>query len=82
MNLYFEFEERRVTAAVDWPKDGHTITVHLNDARLTRELPTDLLFEIESNRKVAFEIEDQHNKRLIELQRVIARRLQEFANKS
>jgi hypothetical protein len=82
MNLYFEFEERRVTASVDWPRDSDTITVQLNDARLLRELPGDLLFEIKRGRKVTFEIEDQHNKRLIELQTVIARRLQEFANKS
>ena len=82
MNLYFEFEERRLTASVDWPEDRDTIVVQLNDPKIARELPTDLFFEIERGNKVTFVIEDKDNKRLIELQRVIARRLQEFANKS
>ncbi|MDB5193669.1 MAG: hypothetical protein JWQ96_3232 [Segetibacter sp.] len=82
MNLYFEFEERRVTAAVDWPEDRDTIVVHVTDAVIARDLPTDLFFEIERGNKVTFVIEDLDNKRLIDLQKVISRRLQEFANKS
>jgi len=82
MLLYFEFEERRVKADVTWPKGKGSISVHVTDPDLARDLPTDLLFDVGANNKVHYTIEDRDNKRLIELQDVIARRLQEFVNKS
>lgn len=81
MILYFEFEDRRAKADVLWPKDDEPIAVHLTDPHLRKELPTDLLFEVGDSRKVVFTIESPDDKRLIELQTVIARRLQEFVNK-
>jgi hypothetical protein len=80
MILYFEFEDRRVKADVKWPKDDESIAVHITDKQLANALPPDLLFDVEASR-VIFTIEDPANKRLIELQSVIARRLQEFVNK-
>ncbi len=82
MLLYFEFDERRVKAEVTWPKHGRTITVHITDKQLTSEMPPDLLFEIEQGNKVSYTIESSDEKRLIELQKVISRRLQELVNKS
>jgi hypothetical protein len=82
MLLYFEFDDKRVKADVTWPKDKGPITVHLTDAELTRDLPSDLLFDVEAGNKVSYTIEDRDDKRLIELQDVISRRLQEFVNKS
>ncbi len=82
MILYFEFEERRVKAEVTWPKNGGTITVHITDTELANELPPDLLFDIKQGNKVAYTIEDTNDKRLVELQNVISRRLQELVNKS
>lgn len=82
MLLYFEFEERRVKAEVTWPKNRGTITVHLTDKNLTDEFPTDLLFDIAPGNKVSYTIENPDDKRLIELQNIISRRLQEFVNKS
>lgn len=82
MLLYFEFEERRVKAEVTWPKNKGTITVHLTDKNLTDQFPPDLLFDIAPANKVSYTIEDRDDKRLIELQNVISRRLQEFVNKS
>jgi len=80
MILYFEFEEKRRKADVKWPKDDEPIAVHLNDRELAKTLPTDLLYDVE-NRRVVFQIEDRDNKRLTELQEIIARRLQEFVQK-
>jgi hypothetical protein len=82
MLLYFEFEHRRVKADVTWPKDKGPITVHVTDAELARDLPTDLLFDVTRGNRVSYTIEDKDDKRLIELQNVISRRLQEFVNKS
>ena len=82
MLLYFEFDDRRVKAEVNWPKRKDTIPVHITDPRLAREMPTDLFFEVDRTNKVVFTVENPDNKRLTELQRVIARRLQEFVNKS
>jgi hypothetical protein len=81
MILYFEYDNRRVKANVDWPKDDEPISVHLTDAAMVREFPTDLFFDVEEGRKVVFVIEDKDNERLLELQSVIARRLQEFVIK-
>ena len=78
MLLYFEFEEKRRKADVSWPKNGQNIIVHITDPELARELPTDLFYDIENENKVVFTIEDQDNKRLLELQNVIKRRLQEL----
>jgi hypothetical protein len=82
MTLYFEFEQRRVKAEVDWPKDKGAISVHLTDPELSAELAPDLLFDITAGNKVSYTIESRDDKRLIELQSVISRRLQEFVNKS
>lgn len=82
MNLYFEFEDRKVTALVEWPKRDEPIVVHLTDARMIREFPTDLYFEVGAKNKVEFVEEDNDNKRLLELQNVLSKRLQEFVNKS
>lgn len=81
MLLYFEFDEKRVQAHVDWPRDDEPIAVHLTDPKMIREFPTDLFFDVETGRKVMFTIEDKDNDRLLELQSVIARRLQEFVTK-
>ncbi len=82
MLLYFEFEGRRVVADVEWPKGDDPIVVHLTDAKMVKEFPTDLNFEIKGSRKVSYILEDKDNKRLTELQDVIGRRLQEFVTKS
>lgn len=81
MILYFEFEDRKVTALVDWPKKDEPIVVHLRDAKMVRDFPTDLHFEVDARNKVGFILEDRDNKRLTELQNVLSRRLQEFVNK-
>ena len=82
MILYFEFEERRLKAEMTWPKNRGTVTVHVTDTQLANELPPDLLFDIAPENKVTYTIENPNDKRLIELQRVISRRLQELVNKS
>jgi hypothetical protein len=82
MLLYFDFEDRRVKAEVNWPKQRGTIPVQITDPRLAREMPTDLFFEVGRGNKVVFTVENPDNKRLTELQNVIAKRLQEFVNKS
>jgi len=61
------------------PKSEGNIIVHLTDRALSRDFPTDLYFEIKQGNKVTFIIEDPGNKRLLELQNVIGRRLQELA---
>jgi hypothetical protein len=80
MILYFEFDNRRRKADVKWPQHDEPIAVHINDKELAKEFPTDLLFDVEQ-RKVVFTTEDIHNKKLTELQNVLARRLQEFVQK-
>jgi hypothetical protein len=82
MTLYFEFEDRKVTANVTWPKNDDPIIVNLTDRQMVRDFPTDLYFEVGARNKVEFIIEDKNNDRLIDLQNVISRRLQEFVNKS
>jgi hypothetical protein len=79
MLLYFEFEERRRKADVKWPKDDEAIVVHINDNEIAADLPVDLIFDVDAG-KVIFNIEDMHNKRLLDLQKVLSRRLQEFVN--
>lgn len=81
MILYFEYDNRRVKANVDWPKNDEPIAVHITDPAMVREFPTDLFFDVGDGRKVVFTIEDKDNKRLLELQSVLARRLQEFVAK-
>jgi hypothetical protein len=81
MLLYFEFEDRRSHAEVTWPKNGDPIVVHLSDKRITKDMPGDLYFDVRSN-KVTYTLEDSHNKRLTELQSILARRLQEFVTRS
>ena len=82
MLLYFEFEDKRRRADVSWPGNNDNIVVHLTDKELASEFPTDLYYTVEDDRKVSFEIEDIANERLLELQNVIRRRLQEFTNKT
>ncbi len=80
MLLYFEFEEKRHKADVTWPKKDENIVVQINDSELSKHFPTDFYFETNKG-KVSFIIEDKDNKRLLELQTIISRRLQEFVNK-
>jgi len=81
MLLYFEYEGIRRKAEVVWPKSKGNIIVHLSDKELAKEFPTDLYFEEESRNKVVFTVEDTANKRLLELQNVISRRLQELVKR-
>lgn len=81
MLLYFEFEEKRRKADVEWSKNRENIVVHVNDKELAKDLPTDLYYEVRNGNKVVFTIEDSSNERLSELQNVIGRRLQELENK-
>lgn len=82
MILYFEFEGRRVNAEVTWPKDGDPIEVRVTDKKITKDLPPDLYFDVRPGNKVSYIVEDPQNKRLVELQDVLSRRLQEFVTKS
>jgi hypothetical protein len=82
MLLYFEFEERRVQADVKWPEDDEPIEVHVLDKQIAEDFPTDLFFDVEDGKQVTFIIEDKDNERLIDLQTIISRRLQEFVTKS
>lgn len=81
MILYFEFEDRPVQAEVLWPKNGEDIEVHLTDSQLLSHFPADHFFEIKRGNQVSYTIENPTNKRLIDLQIVISRKLQEFVNK-
>lgn len=81
MMLYFEFEEKRRKADVTWPKNEGNIIVHITDNELTKDLPADLYFEVTRGNKVDFIIEDSGNDRLLALQNVLSRRLQELVNK-
>ncbi len=80
MILYFDFEDKRRTAEVTWPDHTGSIQVTLTDKELTEKLPFDLLFDMNRKNKVSFIEENPEHKRLIQLQKIISRRLQEFAN--
>ena len=80
MTLYYDFEGKRMNAEVYWPKNASTIQVQLTDNRLTWDLPDDLLFDINRINKISYMVENPANRRLTELQKVLAKRLQEFAN--
>ena len=80
MIFYYDFEGRRMHGKVYWPTIGNTINVDLTDSELIKELPSDLIFEIKRGRRIGYTIESRGNKRFSELQRVIGKRLQEFAN--
>ena len=80
MTLYYDFEGKRMNADVYWPKNASTIQVQLTDNRLSRDLPDDLLFDINRINKISYMVENPANRRLTELQKVLAKRLQEFAN--
>ena len=69
-----------MNAEVYWPKNASTIQVQLTDNRLTRDLPDDLLFDINRINKISYMVENPANRRLTELQKVLGKRLQEFAN--
>ncbi|MCW3080202.1 hypothetical protein [Segetibacter sp.] len=81
MLLYFEFEDKRRKADVEWPRNKGNIVVHINDREIAAHLPTDLYYEVEDGNKVVFTIEDSSNKRLSALQSVLGKRLQELVNK-
>jgi len=79
MILYFEFEDKRRKAEVIWPKNNNdNIIVHITDRELSKDLPTDLYFETREDNKTSFIVEDPTNKRLVALQEVLNRRLQEI----
>jgi hypothetical protein len=80
MTLYFDFEERRRMAQVTWPEDYGSIHVNITDAELLKKLPPDLIFEINRRNKISFIEENPDNKRLVHLQKIISRKLQELAN--
>ncbi len=80
MIIYYDFEGRRMNAEVDWPNHSGSIQVQLTDKRLLKDLPADLLFDINRINKITYTIENPANKRLTELQKVLSKRLQEFAN--
>lgn len=80
MILYFEFEGKRRKAEVQWPQNAGSINIQLTDADLARKLPVDLIFDMNENNKIFYTIENPDNKRLVQLQNVISKRLQEFAN--
>jgi|GEM_PF-1941389 len=79
MTFYYDFEDRRLHAEVYWPANARTIQVELTDSRLIKEFPGDLIFDIKCGRKISYTLENPANKRLSELQRIIGKRLQEFA---
>ncbi|HEX8462740.1 MAG TPA: hypothetical protein VF623_14990 [Segetibacter sp.] len=80
MLLYFEFEEKRRKADVTWPKKGRDIVVHITDNEIAKQLPTDLYYEMEDDNKIVFTVEDPANKRLVELQTTIKKRLQDISS--
>jgi len=80
MTLYFNFEEKRRIAEVTWPENAGSIHVTLTDKQLVKKLPSDFIFDIDRRNKISFTEEDPHHKRLIQLQTIIGRRLQELAN--
>lgn len=80
MTLYFDFEGQRRTAEVTWPENSGNIEVTLTDKELLKKLPADLIFDMNRRNKVSFIEENPDYKRLIQLQKIISRRLQEFAN--
>lgn len=80
MTLYFDFEDQRRTAEVTWPENAGSIHVILTDKGLAKKLPADLIFDINRKNIVSFIEENPDNTRLIQLQKIISRRLQEFAN--
>jgi hypothetical protein len=80
MTLYFEFEEQRRKAEVNWPHDRGSIDVQLTDYELIKKFPVDLIFDVNGRNKVSYTIENPDNKKLVQLQKIICKRLQEFAN--
>lgn len=80
MILYFEFEGQRRKAEVQWPQNAGNINVQLTDAELAKKLPVDLIFDMNDRNKISYTIENPDNKKLVQLQGVISKRLQEFAN--
>ncbi len=80
MLIYFEFEEKRRKADLHWPKSEEKIVIHLIEPEMTSCFPADLFFKQNDFSKIVFEIEDNANKRLIDLQNTIRRRLQEMVN--
>lgn len=80
MILYFEFEGQRRKAEVQWPQKDGSINVQLTDAELAKRLPADLIFDMNKHNKISYTMENPDNKRLVQLQKVISKRLQEFAN--
>lgn len=80
MTLYFDFEEQRRTAEVAWPETRGSIHVNVTDTELSKRFPSDLIFDINQRNKVTFIEESADNKKLVQLQKAIGKRLQELAN--
>ena len=80
MTLYFEFEEQRRKAEVNWRHDRGSIDVQITDYELIEKFPVDLIFEVNGRNKVSYTVENPDNKKLVQLQKIICKRLQEFAN--
>lgn len=80
MTLYFDFEDQRRTADVIWPENDGSIQVTLADRELIRKLPSDLIFDLNKRNKISYLVENPDHKRLIQLQKIVSKRLQEFAN--
>lgn len=80
MILYFEFEDKKRKAEVQWPNEAGTVNVELTDYELTAKLPVDLIFDINKRNRVSYTAENPDNKRLNQLQKIICKRLQESAN--
>ncbi len=79
MILYYDFEGKRMNAEVYWPGKVGSVQVQLTDKRL-KDFPEDLLFDINRHNKITYTVENPSNRRLTELQMVLSKRLQEFAN--
>lgn len=80
MTIYYDFEDRRWHAHVYWPAGATRLNVELMDSHLTRQFPSDLIFEVRNGNTIGYIVEDKANKRLCNLQQAICKRLQEYAN--
>ena len=80
MLIYFEFEEKRRKADLNWSKLDGRIEVHLMELDMTSNFPSDLLFVQNKYDKIVFEVEDVANNRLQDLQNSLRKRLQEMVN--
>lgn len=80
MLIYFEFLDKRRKAHLTWSRSEEKMIVHLAETQLTSIFPEDLFFTIDASEKVNFEAEDIKNLKLLELQNVLRKRLQEIVS--